>query len=229
MGSDALTHLQEAVEEVDRLQEADPTPTGAIPLRPDVTRAINRASIVLLSSHLERYIHNVNEQAIEQINLAQLPGGRLPQPLRLLHSHRAVLELAETAWEGQARASKLADFARSEVWLWTDSGQGVLDHRRLLTWMTAPKPDQIVRYYRYWLIDDIFTMITRKPHTRSYFWLKISELVDKRNNIAHGDIATDATRQDVRQYAATVREFCRRADSALSRQISRLLDIDNPW
>lgn len=229
MASDALAHLRLAVEEIARLQEADPTLPGAVPKRPDITRAVNRATILLASSHLERYLYNVNEEAIGYINSMSLMSEHLPQPFRLLHSHRAVLDLAETQWDGGSRASKLSEFARSEAWLWLDSGQGLLDHKRFLAWMTTPRPDQIVRYYRYWQINDIFSATTRRPDTRSYYWLKIGEVVEKRNNIAHGDITTDATRADVRQYTAAVEEFSRWADSVLSRQIGRILSIAKPW
>ncbi len=47
-------------------------------------------------------------------------------------------------------------------------------------------------------------------------YLLVSELIDKRNNIAHGDSAEQATTSDVQRYAKTVMTFCSRAEVALA-------------
>jgi hypothetical protein len=95
--------------------------------------------------------------------------------------------------------------------------------------MKAPTPRNLVRYYGYWGIDDIFTAITRTPHTRSNLRLKLEELVQKRNNIAHGDASVDATQADVASYEAAVKTFCTRADAQIARRISRLLNGQHVW
>jgi len=229
MASDALNALNLALSEVALLQKINPTPTGKGPKQPDVTRAIGRASVVLLSSHLERYIRNVNEEAVGLVNAASIYGVQLPKPMRLLHSKTSVESLAETTWDKDPRALKLSHFAETEAWLWIPGGSGILDHGRLLTWMSAPKPSYILRYYAYWGIDDIFSKITRSSHKRGHYWLKIGELVDKRNNIAHGDISTEATQADVKMYANVVETFCERSDRQMKRCLGKLLCTSIPW
>ncbi len=229
MASHALDALLAALSEVDLLQQANPTPLGAAPNRPALTRAVGRASVVLLSSHFERYIRNVNEEAVGCVNSCGVVGNQLPEPLRLLHSRTVIEELASTSWDVPARATKLTQFAQTDMWLWGPNGTGTLEHGRLLGWMRTPKPEEVRRYYRYWGIDDIFTMITYKPTTRSHMWLKLTEMVEKRNNIAHGDLATEATQADVRSYAKVVKQFCVRSDRHLSRRLSKLLSTPAPW
>lgn len=107
--------------------------------------------------------------------------------------------------------------------------KGALEPDRLLMWMKSPNPKALVRYFRYWGIEDIFGRITRATHTRDYLWLRIKELVDKRNSIAHGDLATSATAADVRAYVKAVQTFAERSDAALAHQLSRLCAIDRPW
>lgn len=86
MGSNALSALVTAVEEVRHLVSAAPKGRGS-PLRPNPTvRAIGRASVVLLSSHFERYIYAVNEEATLFINSRGVNGEALPEQLRLVHS-----------------------------------------------------------------------------------------------------------------------------------------------
>jgi hypothetical protein len=135
--------------------------------------------------------------------------------------------LVETSWE--KRGDALRTFIASETWLWTTGRVGLLEHERLLMWMKAPTPRNLVRYYRYWGIDDIFGVITRRQHTRTDLRLKIDELVRKRNNIAHGDATTEATRADVRSYREATRIFCERADRHLSRALKKLGAIDAAW
>jgi hypothetical protein len=119
------------------------------------------------------------------INAVAVVGANLPERLKLLHSRTSVDAMLKTDWEH--RAEKLRAFIESEAWLWSKHRVGTLNHEQLLTWMKAPTPKNLVRYYRYWEIEDIFSAVTRAVHTRTDLWLKIEELVHKRNNIAHGD------------------------------------------
>jgi hypothetical protein len=80
-----------------------------------------------------------------------------------------------------------------------------------------------------WGITDIFSEITRKPTTRGRLWLRISDLVDKRNNIAHGDFTAEATYLDIVQYREAVRTFCARSDGRMAQQIAMILECGRPW
>ena len=197
--------------------------------RSSVGRAIRRASTVALSSHYERYLYALNEEVVDAINAAGIEGDRLPQALRLYHSKPAVELLSDTAWEGTPRAEALERFVNEEAWLWSGAGAGSLEHPRLLHFMKAPKPDDVRRYFRYWAIPDIFATITRKPHVRAKINVKLLELVDNRNGIAHGDSSIVPTYHDVVSYRGVVKMFCTRADKAVARVVGRLAGIPPPW
>jgi hypothetical protein len=94
--------------------------------------------------------------------------------------------------------------------------------------MKTPKAKQVVRFFGLWGFDDIFTTITRRSDTRLQLFLTITELVEKRNNIAHGDFAEEATRSEVAKYRQTVATFCERVDRSLARKLKRL-GVRNPW
>lgn len=227
MPSVALGSLQSAVKEISDLRRADRSSRAATPSTLRLARALARAQVVLLSAHFERYFYAVNEEAISYVNSHGVQGGQLPQTMRLLHTKQPVDELSEVAWE--RRAEKLEAFITSDAWLWNAGLSGNLNHSRLLAWMKAPKPENLVRYYRYWGIEDIFTEVTRKQVTRSRLRLGIQELVDKRNNIAHGDVLAQATQSDVERYVDSVRSFCKRADRRLGKMLGQVSGTPSPW
>lgn len=228
MASVAFQQLLTAMVEVEHLGTAShPTLAQRAPESLNLARAVGRGQIILLSSHFERYFYAVNEELVGFLNAHQLNGAGLPVSVRLLHSAVPIDDINKTGWEH--RADKLQTFIADDAWLWTENIPGTLLHERLLTWMKAPKPESLVRYYRYWGVADIFTSATRNPNTRSALWLGIRGLVELRNNIAHGDFAAQATQADVKQYMEHARRFCERADRILARQIARTFRLPRPW
>jgi RiboL-PSP-HEPN len=192
-----------------------------------MARATGRSQVVLLSSHFERYFRGVNEEAVSFINTTGIPPTLLPIELKVLHSKVPIDLLGGTNWEH--RADKLEEFVSGDAWLWGGGVNGALSHSRLLIWMKSPKPADLIRYYRYWGIQDIFSSVTRTGLTRNRLWLGIQEFVDKRNNIAHGDFAAQATHSDVVRYLSSARRFCSRADPRLRKVLARLSGGVAPW
>jgi len=227
MASAAIRAFQRAVAEINDLERADPTPLGRQPVDSTISRVVGRATVVLLSSHFERYLYAVNEEAARHLAASITRGNQVPELMRLLHTRPTLEAMLETSWE--RRAAQLGDFMKTDGWLWTDATPGNLEHDRLLLWMKAPSPNNLVRYYRYWGIDDIFDAITRSAHTRTELWLKLDELVRKRNNIAHGDATTEATQTDLRSYKDCALRFCERADGQMARALGRLAAAARPW
>lgn len=227
MASGSLLAFRRGVLEIDELQRADPTPVGSAPIHPEITRVIGRASVVLLSSHFERYIYALNEEATQKLNDAAIASAHLPEIVKLLHSQASIDALVGTSWEH--RAEQLAQFIQMEAWLWGSNDRGLLDHRRLIMWMKAPSPKSLVRYFRCWGIADIFYAITRAPHTRTELRLRIDELVQKRNNIAHGDLSIEATNTEIEVYRDATNAFTERADRILGKAIGKLIETPTAW
>ena len=222
MPSKALTAFESELPEVEDLLTAKHDQDRGV-------RAIRRASTVALSGHYERYLYALDEEAIEAVNARGIGGLSLPQPLRLYHTKPAVKLLYETNWDQQPRVVALERFVQEEMWLWSSGLAGTLVQGRLLEFMTAPTPLQVMRYFGYWGIGDIFSAITRAPHVRSRIYVKILELVDRRNGIAHGDPSVEPTYQDVVSYRKAVRTFCSRVDQRMSKRLGELIGTGPVW
>ena len=219
MPSQALHDLGVGASEVRDILRADPTPPGGLPLDPGITRALTRAALVMLCGHFERYIRGSVGEAIGIMNQATVDRDSLPPRFKLQHSREPVESLWQTSWERREEA--LCQFFESEGWLWARLPQGTLDEKRLLGFLKAPVPKRVARLYGMWGVNDIFRRITRAEHTRTRFRWRLKELVEKRNNIAHGEFTIETTRGDVDEYLDVVVEFCRRADGVLAKVLRR--------
>jgi RiboL-PSP-HEPN len=228
MPSNALGTLATGLAEIRALQLANPSPAEGSGLKkPAVVRAIGRSEVVLLSSHFERYLYAVNQEAVDAVCNSGAISDVLPERLKLEHSRQPIEIISSTAWEH--RASVLRQYSAHESWLWSPGTTvSVMDADRLLMWMKAPTPQSLMKAFRLWGIEDVFGDITRTPVNRARLWLKLGELVDKRNNIAHGDSTIEATYLDVVQYISVVRKFCESVDKRLARQLRSLIG-SRPW
>ena len=222
--------LLTGVNEVRALRAIYPTGLSRIGhARALAARAHGRACTVLLCSHFERYIYAVNEEAIDWINAEQPSLNFVPVGLLLQHSRAPVDELARTEWI--RRESKLKDFMSSNGPLWSASTTPFfLDHSQLLTWLKTPKPEDLLRFYRQYGIQDIFRTITRSPRIVAQLRLDLKELAEKRNNIAHGDLSSEALKTDVTRYISAVAKFATSADWAFAQRLRRMIGASRrPW
>ena len=72
---------------------------------------------MLLSSHFERYLYTVNEEAVLFVNSQNITAARLSDPIKLLHSKRPIDDIADTNWEN--RSGQLTQLISSDGWLWS--------------------------------------------------------------------------------------------------------------
>lgn len=231
MSSRSLDGIRSGIAEVKALRSHYAVPRGAIPLGTHAVaaKAHGRACVVLLSSHLERYVRSINEESIEWLNFQRCDLGRFPPEFLLTHSRVAVDDLAMKSWE--KRGPTLKEFVSTHGRLWSDSGTtGDLQHQPLLSWMKSPKPDSLKRFYRVYGIPNIFDVVTRQHSTKSSLYLGITELVEKRNNIAHGDYQTEALPVDVTKYLNAVDKFASSADKCMARSLRKIAGTgSSPW
>lgn len=218
--SQSLEGLVSGLLEVKALLAANPNPARGLP-RFDVLRAIGRSAVVLTNSHLEAYIYSLTSEMVDFLIKSGIDGTNLPLRIRLRHSSKPLEAAVDTSWEHRERA--LTALFQNEASLWTGGPcHDDLDPERLLSSLKTPRGKPLIRYFNDWGIDDIFSQITRLPTTRADLFLRIDELGEKRNLIAHGDLSVQATASDIRRFLAAVEKFGTRVDRVMN---SRMQDL----
>ena len=227
MPSAAYYSLITGAEEVEDILRADPTPRGGLSPQPSITRALTRAALVMLCGHFERYVRGSIEEAVEIINTTGVERDQLPTKFKLLHTRTGADRLLETDWHRREQA--ITSFLESDGWLWADLPVSRLEGTKLLWNLKSPDPYRLMKLYEIWGVEDIFGRITKAQHTRDRFFSRLTELVQKRNNIAHGTYAVEATRGELMDYLGIVAEFCRRADGVLAHVLRYQMKVPCGW
>ena len=225
MPSEAYRELIEALEEVDDLESVGRRSQRR--LTTGQARAVGRSGVVLLSSHWERFLRAMHAEAVDFLNGHAVDLSKLPLTVWTTDLNYRINSLADM--QPSNRSEQLCAFFEEYSWRWGFGPRGVIDAEVSLQWMKAPDPKRVTRLFKMWGVPQIFKRITRAENTRKDLYLNIQTLVEKRNNIAHGDASVEASRSDVRRYARAVKLFAERSDRVLRRRIESAYPGFAPW
>jgi hypothetical protein len=195
-----------------------------------LANALYRACVVLMSSHLERYVEALVVESIDAINAGQLHANALPEQLRL-RQIKAILRQAYETDKLSLIEDELRRLNADFVWFW--------NHHNLCAGLTAsvlisdfdnPLPKRIRTLFAPFGNGDIVgpAVALDQSQDRPLIEGKVRELVEKRNAIAHTGMTTDLTREDVLVYLRCLRRFVRGIDIIVGRQIEQIIG-KWPW
>ncbi|WP_161805545.1 HEPN domain-containing protein [Frigoribacterium sp. RIT-PI-h] len=233
MTSPALQEFLVGVEEVRALRSHGPRATGRpghaqAALLEKARTAHRRACAVLICSHLERYIYGLNETLSDFLGSASLTAENIPNAIRLAQSKAHIDDMGQMQWDN--REAKLKLFALTAANLWRD-GEIIagLDADRNIEWMKAPKPKSLVRLFRMYEIDNIFSVLSRSKSYNASLQLAIASLVDTRNGIAHGDRNVQPLSTEVTAFVNAAEAFAVRVDRVVAKHVARRFGSGLPW
>lgn len=184
--------------------------------------ALCRSGVVLLSSHIEGYVKDVGEIAIERIALRELPKSRLSGSFRYHLSHDLISEIKDTKDPSQI-AHKIDELFRRDNHIW-GSGQrfsGSLAANLFLANFATPSHDRIKKFFNRFGYESYAKDLARRL-TANYQPCRnmVDQVVNQRNAIAHGDITTIGTPTDLAQMIALVKQYCRETDHVVGNWFS---------
>ena len=209
----------------------------------ELANALYRASVVLLSSHLERYIESLVVEAIDAINFAMPTVDQLPELLRLTQIEQSlravhsavsdprdpdkVLDKREMINKVQAFKAFLDDYD----YFFNDSQPCTkLNVNILIDRFSNPSPHKIVHLFRQFGFHNVVQRaISResKPDKANIEGM-VNELIEKRNAIAHTGMTTNLTRENIIVYLRYSRRLVRGIDTIVGQEVEKIVG-KWPW
>ena len=195
--------------------------------------ALARAQPVLLCSIVEGYVEQLFLETWSAIDRAAPPLNQIPDGIkRLLFEYEAGVLLdarGDPNWITMVRA--FLDDIGSIVPL---DGEFNLKSSRITRRadrFRGVSSLNLVALFRYLGCEDVFTdleRLTSGQTSANVYRLQLDELVDRRNEIAHGDVHSTPALEDNLRYCANARTICRLLDVSAG---NRAMDMtgDFPW
>lgn len=173
----------------------------------DRDNAVRRAAVVLLVSHFESFLRTIGEEFVDVLSSGSLEARDMPSGIRELHTVPRLQEIVSTgdAIQRHALLRKLSDVAV----LWKDQAKpprGALQAHRLSREVTSAEPKKIDLLFGLMgstvaVCDGDLDISDGDESVISLnIRLGLTDVVQCRNDIAHGDSSRKPTQEDVDKY-----------------------------
>jgi hypothetical protein len=214
---ESLAEFKDSLKEVETLlllnpmKSLDRSQTGSSATGRDVANAITRSCTVMLVSHFEGFVKAGLTELIDEICRARPPARRLPDGLLELHTRERIQEIFGT--DGPDRITRTRRLFNNYASLWEDDksiNPKVLSAKILARQFTSAKPEVLAEVFSLLGVGDLLDRLDRHVNqailnrgdqgTSVKVNIKLLEIVDRRNKIAHGDRNEKPTPIEVENY-----------------------------
>ncbi len=184
-------------------------------------RAINalcRGSIILLCSHLEAFIKELGELALDSMHARNIPRNSIALSLYYHISKDYIDEVKETS-DPEKIAIKIFDFVQNDISYWSRTGPfpQPVSVERFNAGFSNPGFQKIKAYFnRFGYVDYKHDLARRLKSQFQPTINMVDHLVDTRNKIAHGDLLTTKTPSDVKKMTALIQLYGAETDSVFA-------------
>ena len=196
--------------------------------------------VLLLSSYLEKYVESLVVETIDVLNSTNLLVRHIPEPLRVVQIKEVMQDLSKLFQKDVTRVNltKMLQESQSVIanygWFLDHSqpynklsGEPLIGDNRF----SNPSPEKIDILFRHLGINSLVGRVIdseRKPD-RGAVRAKVTEMVNKRNDIAHTGGTVTVTREDVAAYLVYSRRLVRGIDALVGQEVQKLIGGKWPW
>lgn len=206
--------------EIDAINHVAKQYTRRLGKKGDVStaNALCRASVVLLSSHIEGYIEDLAEITLHRIVEKAMLKCRLAPKFLYYFSKDLLDELSDTE-DPDKIAEKIKEMIRRDADIWSDHPVFIasLPSERFIRYVSNPNYVKIKKFVARFGYNE-YDRDLGKALKSNYLPCvnMIDNVVNQRNKIAHGDVRVLPTPKDVSDMQSLVRLFCRTTDTVVS-------------
>lgn len=215
----AYSAFSARLDEVDVLRRfaAAKEKTDAVTLRNEI-KALCRGAIVLLSGHLEAFVRELGEVALDSLHAKRVSRDRLSSRL-YYHISKDILDAIRDTSDPEKIAEKVFAFIQSDLTFWSRNGPfpDPVPTERFNKAFSSPAFKKINSYFNRFGYADYHRDL---GHLLKADYLPtvtmVDHLVDTRNKIAHGDPMASKTPAEVKDMMIMIRTYCRATDSCFA-------------
>jgi hypothetical protein len=191
--------------------------SDALGLRSEIN-ALCRGGVVLLCGHLEAFIKELGEVALDSIHSKKVPRAEVASRL-YYHISKNVLDEIQDTSDADKVADKIFAFISSDLPYWSRVGPfpQQVPAERFNKGFSNPGFKKIKRYFNRFGYSDYSHDLAKILKANYQLTVNtVDHLVDIRNKIAHGDPAATKTPAEVKNLVEAIRLYCVTTDSAFA-------------
>lgn len=179
---------------------------------------LSRACIVLLSSHVEGYVKEVGELALDTIHRKEISREHLARRF-FYHVSPEFFAGVKDMSDPEKIAARVFSFLHQDAPYWGTTGPLPMqvDSERFNKGFSNPSFKKVKAYFgRFGYTNyemDFYKALGAKAQATTNI---LNHLVDTRNNIAHGDISALKTPAEVQDMISLIKLFCRSSDDVFA-------------
>ncbi|KAF5884562.1 MAE_28990/MAE_18760 family HEPN-like nuclease [Rhizobium sp. PEPV16] len=181
--------------------------------------AFCRGAVVLLSSHVEAYIKELGECALERFYQRKVDRSGMSARIFYNISKDFVADIKDTA-DPERIAEKIFLFIESDLKFWSKSGAFSLQipTEKFNKGFSNPAFGKVKSYFSRFGYEhyrhDFYRELGKNAQTTENM---LDSMVALRNNIAHGDLSATRTPREINEMMDIIKDFCRSTDNIFSR------------
>ena len=240
-GLESLEEFRDSLREVETLLSLNPHESldGGIHSNSasrDLANAITRSCTVMLVAHFEGFVKSGLTELIDEICLAKPPARRVPEALLELHTRERIQEIFGT--EGPERIQRTRRLFALYAPLWDDDraiNPQILSAKILARQFTSAKPEVLVEVFSLLGVNDLSGQLDDQVNRASAgrgesgssikVSLKLTEIVERRNKIAHGDKNEKPTSTEVKGYMEFLQDVADCLSGILEKRIQHCCSL----
>lgn len=230
MPSLALERLSDRLRDIDDLLAAHQVRGGRGRGRRWNVEALNRSAIVLCAAHLEGFIEDLFSESMQSILAGRPNVAAVPMEIRLLCLRPLATSVRDVRRPEQTEEA-LGRLLTQAINLGhprrrlrpTDINVGAV-----LWEFSTPTPSAIDSLFGHLGMHELLNRLRWRGMRSARIRQRLQELVDRRNEIAHGTIGVHVGRAEVAYFRAFLPRFSRLLDGTVRNHIRSFMGAD-PW